>query len=132
MEYYSKIYELEFTHSHCKANFYKLNSLTCEMENEEQSPLEKIKKEYEIFKQKYNLPDFDKINEDFQIEKAAEPETEILLKEIRRYMFDKISNYMRFMESLLSPVNASIFTFSILKSLNSEDKKNIEEVYKKS
>mgnify|MGYP001599513509 FL=1 len=101
------------------------------MENEEQSPLEKIKKEYEIFKQKYNLPDFDKINEDFQIEKAAEPETEILLKEIRRYMFDKISNYMRFMESLLSPVNASIFTFSILKSLNSEDKKNIEEVYKK-
>jgi len=100
------------------------------MENEESS-LEKVKREYEILRQKYNLPDFDKMNENFQIEKAAEPETDVLLKEIRRYMFDKISNYMRFMESLLSPMNASIFTFSILKSLNSEDKKNIEEVYKK-
>ena len=100
------------------------------MENKEPC-LEKIKKEYELLKIKYNLPEFKKLNENFQIEKAAESETEVLLKEIRKCIFDKISIYARFIESLLSPVNASLFTFSILRTLNSDDKKLMEEVYKK-
>lgn len=93
--------------------------------------LEELKKSYAILREKHNLPEFDELNRDFSIEKISEYETELLLKEIRRFMFDKFSNYMRFLEGLLNPVNASIFTFSVLKSLNSDDKKIIEEIYKK-
>jgi len=97
----------------------------------DESYLEDMKKDYLELQKKYNLPDFKKLNEDFQIEKVAESETEILLKEIRRFMFDKVSNYMRFLESLINPVSASIFTFSVLKTLNSDDKKIAEDIYKK-
>lgn len=97
----------------------------------EESCLEDVKKKYTEFQMKYGLPDFKKLNEDFQIEKVAEVETEVLLKEVRRFMFDKFSNYMRFLESLLNPVNASVFTFSVLKTLNADDKKIVEEIYKK-
>jgi hypothetical protein len=97
----------------------------------EESCLEDVKKKYAEFQMKYGLPDFKKLNEDFQIEKVAETETEVLLKEVRRFMFDKFSNYMRFLESLLNPVNASVFTFSVLKTLNADDKKIVEEIYKK-
>jgi len=101
------------------------------MTDKEESCLEEVKKRYSELQAKYDLPDFKKLNEDFQIEKVSETETEVLLKEIRKYMFDKFSNYMRFLESLLNPVNASVFTFSVLKTLNVDDKKVVEEIYKK-
>lgn len=101
------------------------------MVDKEESCLEEVKKRYSELQTKYGLPDFKKLNEDFQIEKVSETETEVLLKEIRKYMFDKFSNYMRFLESLLNPVNASVFTFSVLKTLNADDKKIVEEIYKK-
>lgn len=101
------------------------------VEDKNKSCLEEVKKNYLKLQKKYNLPDFDKLNEDFQIEKVAESETDLLLREIRRFMFDKISNYIRFLESLLNPINASMFTFSILKTLGVGDKRIAEEIYKK-
>ena len=38
---------------------------------------------------------------------------------------------MRFVETLLNPVNAPMFYFSILKTLSNEDKKTLEGIYKK-
>jgi hypothetical protein len=93
--------------------------------------LEKLREDYEVVRQKYNLPVFDDLNKDFAIEKISESEVELLLREIRRFMFDKFSNYMRFLESLLNPTNASIFTFSVMKTMTSEDKRLVEEIYKK-
>jgi len=101
------------------------------MKDKEESSLEDVKKDYAELEQKYGLPSFDELNKDFQVEKVTETETELLLKEIRRFIFDKISNYMRFLESLLNPVNASMFTFSVLKTLSADDKKIAEDVYKK-
>lgn len=99
--------------------------------DKDESCLENVKREYFVLQGKYGLPDFDTLNKDFQIEKVAETETEILLREVRRFVFDKISNYMRFLEGLLNPSGASMFVFSILKSLNSDDKKLAEKIYKK-
>ncbi len=101
------------------------------VKDKEESCLEQVKKDYAELREKYSLPNFDDLNKDFQIEKVAETETELLLKEIRRFMFDKFSNYMRFLETLLNPVNASIFTFSVLKTLSVEDKKIAENIYKR-
>ncbi len=93
--------------------------------------LEELKQEYKNFQKKYNLPSFEQLNEDFNIEKAVEEETDFLLRGVRKFISDKISDYMRFAESLLNPVNVPMFVFSILKTLNSEDKKLLEDIYKR-
>lgn len=92
--------------------------------------LEKLKEDYEKLKEKYRLPDFREMNEEFHIEKIAENETEILIREVRRFIGDKLVNYMRFIENLLNPVNVPMFIFSIVKLLEQGEKKKLEEIYK--
>jgi len=75
------------------------------------------------------LPDFEELNKDFQIEKAAESETDFLIREIRKFVGDKMMNYLKFIESLLNPVNAPMFIFSITKLIDSEEKKKLSEIY---
>jgi len=70
------------------------------MENCE-SCLENLKKKYKIFQEKYFLPKFEELNDDFSIEKLADNETDFLLKEIRRFISEKFSNYLRLIESLI-------------------------------
>ncbi|MDO8622793.1 MAG: hypothetical protein Q7R52_00965 [archaeon] len=93
--------------------------------------LEKLKKNFEEIRSKYNLPFFRELNEDFHIEKAVEFEGELLIREVRRFMGDKLYNYMRFVEGLVNPVNVSMFAFSMVKAMKPEDKKILEEIYKK-
>jgi hypothetical protein len=109
---------------------YKRNKPRKTMEKEEQK-LENLKKEYRILKNKYNLPDFKSLNEEFHIEKVAESETEILIREVRKFMADKMLNYMRFIENILNPINAPMFIFSFIKLLDAEEKKSVSEIYKK-
>ena len=93
--------------------------------------LENLKKEYKKIQNKHNLPDFKDLNEDFNIEKVAETETENLIREIRRFMGEKFSNYLRFSEAILNPVNVPMFVFSIVKTIKPEDRKKLTEIYKK-
>jgi hypothetical protein len=96
-----------------------------------ESNLEELKREYKNLQEKYNLPNFELINKEFSIEKISENETELLTKEIRRFIADKVFNYLRFIETILNPVNAPIFIFSIMKSLNQDDKSKLTNVYEK-
>ena len=93
--------------------------------------LSELKEEYEKLQKKHNLPSFKQLNEDFQIEKICEYETELLIKEVRKFIADKMINYLRFAESLLQPMNASIFIMSVMKTMGMQEKKKLEEVYKK-
>lgn len=92
--------------------------------------LEKLKEEYEKIQKKHKLPSFKELNEDFHIEKISEYETEILIREVRKFVGDKLANYMRFVENLLNPVNAPMFVFSIIKLIEPEDKKRLSEIFK--
>ena len=98
---------------------------------EEKSELEELKENYEKIKETYNLPDFDELNKDFYIEKISEIETDFLTREIRRLVSERILNYLKFIETLLNPVNVPMFVFSFIKSINSEDKKKLSEIYSK-
>jgi len=100
------------------------------MENNESS-LENLKKKYKTFQEKYFLPKFEELNDDFSVEKIADLETDFLLKEIRRFISEKFSNYLRLVESIIHPINSPIFVFAIIKSLSQEDLENLKEVYKK-
>ena len=93
--------------------------------------LKKIKENYSVFKEKYNLPDFEKLNEDFHVEKIAESETDFLVREIRECITEKFLNYLRFIESLINPCNSPMFVFALTKALGVKDKEKLMEVYKK-
>ena len=95
------------------------------------SKLEKLKGEYSKLQKKYSLPPFEKLNEDFGIEKASESESEIPIREIRKQISEKIYNYLRLVETLINPVNAPMSILSVVKTLNIEDRNKLAEVYKK-
>ncbi len=90
--------------------------------------IEELKKEYERFKDKYALPEFSELNKAFDIEEI-DPESEFLLRKIRRYISEKIGGYMRFIEILLNPSNAPIFFFKLIKKLDNSDKEALTKMY---
>lgn len=96
-----------------------------------ESKLELFKKKYAEIQNKHDLPSFEELNQDFHIEKLCKTESDYLVREIRKFMIEKLQNYARFIESIINPSGASIFIFSIIKTLNEEDKKILSEVYKK-
>ena len=95
------------------------------------SCLDELKKDYKKIQDKHNLPNFDTLNKEFQIEKVAECETDYLIREVRKFAAEKFSNYLRFIEFILNPMNAPTFIFSVIKTLGNEDKKKLAEIYKK-
>lgn len=97
----------------------------------EKSDLEELKKVYYKLMNEYSLPSFEDLNVDFQIEKIQDSETEVLIREIRKYMGDKISSYFRFIETLIQPANAQMFVFMILKHLDSTDNTKLQSIYKR-
>ncbi|MFA4953040.1 MAG: hypothetical protein WC584_02350 [Candidatus Pacearchaeota archaeon] len=97
---------------------------------EDKSCLEKLKEDYKKIQEKYRLPSFDSLNRDFQIEKVAECETDYLIREIRKGISDKFSNYLQFIEVILNPVNAPLFIFSVIKSIGVDEKNKLSETYK--
>lgn len=98
---------------------------------EKKQDLEKLKDNYKKIQEKYNLPSFKSLNEDFGIEKAVEYQTDYLIREIRKFIADKFSNYLRFVETLLQPVNAPMFVYSIVKTCGQKEKESLTETYKK-
>ena len=98
---------------------------------EKEYGLDALKQEYKKIQEKHSLPSFEELNEDFGIEKASEIEVELLIREIRRFIADKLSNYMRFIEAILNPANVQIFVYSLIKSLETQEKERLTEVYKK-
>ena len=101
----------------------------CKVEGKHE--LTKLKKEYEIIKKKYALPDFKFMNETFEIETIPSEDTELFLKRIRKNITEKISSGLRAMEMFLNPQPTPIFLFKIIKAFSSDDKVIIEELYHK-
>lgn len=88
-----------------------------------------MRKEYVKIKDKYGLPEFDSLAEDFDIEKACEKNTSFLLRDIRRTINEKISAYFHLFENFLNPANSSLYVFSLLKNVSEDDRKVIREIY---
>ena len=90
--------------------------------------LEDMKKEYEKLSKKYNLPKFNELNSDFEIEKF-DKDSDSLLKAIRKLMMEKIVNSMTFLEMLINPVNAPRMYMPYLRTMSTEDRKIIDDIY---
>ena len=89
-----------------------------------------IKLEYNKLKEKFTIPPYKELAEDFDIEKVNEKESDFLLREIRRAVGEKISSYMHFFELLINPSSPPLFLFSVIKTINKETKDKINSMYK--
>jgi hypothetical protein len=92
--------------------------------------VEELKKEYFVLAKKHSLPDFKKLNEDFEIDKI-ERKSDCMLRAIRKAMMDKIINSVGFFDMLLNPGNAPRMYLNFIKNMNSDDKEIIGIIYAK-
>ena len=90
-----------------------------------------LQEEFERLKNKYSLPEMIKLDEDFDVEKNMEKESNFILREIRRPIHEKMSAYLQLVETILNPVSPPLFVFSMIKGLNEDDKTKLKEIYKK-
>jgi len=98
---------------------------------EKENKLEKLKKDYEKNRVKYNLPDFKFMNENFEIELIADDDIELLVRRVRKNVRDKIHAMISVLETFLNPTSAPMFVFNIIKGFGNGEKEIIEKLYKK-
>jgi len=91
----------------------------------------KLKESYEIIRKKYGLLDFKFMNENFEIENIDCAETELLIKQLRKHMTEKVFYILRTLEAFSNPQNAPMFIFNIIKSFSESEKELIADLYKK-
>jgi len=87
-----------------------------------------VKKEYEKFIEKYNLPSFNEINEDFEVDKI-DRESDCFLRAVRKAIMEKIVNAIGFLEMLLNPMNAPRMYVPFVNTMAVSDNKEIDELY---
>ncbi len=87
-----------------------------------------LKKIYGNFEKKYNLPSFDNMNLSFEIGRI-EIDSGNLLRDVRKFATEKIAHYVRLIEIMLNPSQASPMFLLLLREITAKDKKIIEEVF---
>lgn len=96
--------------------------------NETRRDIESLKANYDLLKKKYSLPEFKFLNENFEIENI-DPESEIILKAIRKHVTEKVFYVLRSLETFMNPSNAPMFIFDIIKMLSESEKELIKNLY---
>ena len=93
---------------------------------------EKINIEKEYKSLKYKLPDFKKLDNEFEISTIQGIDNnKFLLRFIRRKMNEKIIFFCRIIERILYPSQPNIITMVESKAFTEEEKQSISEFYKK-
>ena len=90
--------------------------------------IKELKVTYLNYQKKFKLPDFDKLNEQFEIEKI-DRESDILMRVIRKVMMDKVVNSLSFLDMIINPVNAPRIYLPFIKSLSDKDGVVIDKLY---
>lgn len=96
---------------------------------EKERTLEEIKIEYEKISKKHNLPNFENLIEDFDMEKLLEKAGGLLIRDVRRTITEKTSAYLHVFETFVNPASPPLFVFSFLKNINEADRKKIKHIY---
>lgn len=86
-----------------------------------------FKKLYDELKKEYSLPVFEEMNSNFDIGKIRR-DSGNLLRDIRRVMIEKIVYYIRLVELMINPSQASPIMLMLLKEISSEDRKTMDSV----
>src|SRR3989344_4811748 len=87
-----------------------------------------FEKSYENLAKKYKLPSFEEMNADFEIDKI-DKETDLVLRQVRKTMMDKVVNSMQFLDMLLNPVNAPRMYLVFTQTMAQSDREIIDRMY---
>jgi hypothetical protein len=90
--------------------------------------IEVIKKEYEKLSKKYDLPDFDKLNEEFDICRC-DINIKTPIRDVRKAMALKFSSLLSFVELLLNPSNGSMFYMFLVRGIEIKEKETLEKLF---
>lgn len=90
--------------------------------------IDELKNVYSLLQKKYGLPGFEDLNANFDIGKI-ERNSGNLLREVRRAMVEKVAHYLRLMELMLNPSQASPIFLILLKEINSSDRQVLDKVF---
>ena len=88
-----------------------------------------LEKEYENLKKKYNLPDFKKLNREFDLEEIEHDG--FLLRRIRTRLYDKVCSFIKILESLLYPNGSDMASLHESKFFTEKDMNNVSSLFKK-
>ncbi len=86
----------------------------------------KIKESYPGLKKKYSLPDFDAIDNIFEIYDLDNER--YTLRKIRRQIIEKIKSHIEILEELIHP-NSTVSSYHEYKFLDESSKKKIYDIY---
>lgn len=100
------------------------------MAEEQNKDLKRLKGNYEEIKKKHSLPEFDKLNKDFRIEKICESQTDYLIREVRGAMFNFLENNLNLLEAIQNPMNAPLYIQHFSKSMTEESKEKVKNLHK--
>jgi len=87
-----------------------------------------LKEAYVGLHKEFNTPGFDELNNIFDIGKI-ERNSGNLLRDIRRAMVEKVAHYLRLMELMLNPSQASPIFLILLKEVTPADKQSLDKVF---
>lgn len=87
------------------------------------------KEEYEKLRKKYSLPDYDTMDNEFEV--SSIEEKTFLLRAIRRKIVEKTGSLREILETILQPGAESFADLHECRFFGDNDKKKIIEIYKK-
>lgn len=82
---------------------------------------------YEELKEKYNLPDYDALNFEFELDKDAK----FILRDIRRKINTKINAFLDILEGVLQPEASSLSQMYEINFITEKGKQKVLDFYKK-
>ena len=88
-----------------------------------------VKKDYEVLKKKYNLPDFEALDKEFEISTIEKPD--FLLRNIKKKICEKLELAADLLAKLIQPETSSIADLYEYRCFSDKDKKSIFELYSK-
>jgi hypothetical protein len=89
----------------------------------------KFKEKYIPLKEKYSLPEYDELNLMFNIEEISD-ETDMVLQNIRRRMFEKLDYYTVLLESMLMP-ESSLSSLYEARYISDAEKNSAYAIFKR-
>ena len=101
------------------------NTEKTEPKEEPKSSIEELKDDYEKARTIYDIPSFEELNLNFQIEKICDIETNFLLLEVRRHISEKLSGYLKLAETLINPTSAQMVVYHMIKTFTTNDQEKL-------
>ena len=92
--------------------------------------LKNLIREYDVLQNKYKIPSFKEINDLFELEKI-DRDSNTLLRLVRKVMMEKVVNLMGLIDLFLAPNNVPRMYMPYLKSMTSEDRTALSNLYDK-